>query len=74
MSIAPSTLDAEIETFGEPAWDVARLFPEQGHWTEGDYFCPRGGHEPFWMEFSQRRDQGSARCRSMSSSADSDQR
>ena len=21
----------------EPAWDVARLFPDQGHWTEGDY-------------------------------------
>jgi Uma2 family endonuclease len=20
-----------------PAWDVARLFPNQGHWTEGDY-------------------------------------
>ncbi len=38
MSIAPSPLDAEIETFGEPAWDVARLFPAQGHWSEGDYF------------------------------------
>jgi hypothetical protein len=21
----------------QPAWDVARLFPDQGHWTEGDY-------------------------------------
>lgn len=20
-----------------PAWDIARLFPNQGHWTEGDY-------------------------------------
>jgi Uma2 family endonuclease len=38
MSIAPSPLDAEIETFGEPAWDVARLFPTQGHWSEEEYF------------------------------------
>ena len=21
----------------EPAWDIARLFPAQGHWTEADY-------------------------------------
>jgi Uma2 family endonuclease len=21
----------------EPAWDIARLFPPQGHWTEGNY-------------------------------------
>lgn len=21
----------------EPAWDIARLFPPQGHWTEGSY-------------------------------------
>ena len=21
----------------EPAWDIARLFPPQGHWTEGGY-------------------------------------
>src|SRR5262249_26001762 len=25
--------------FGEPAWDVARLFPSQGDWTEDDYFA-----------------------------------
>src|SRR5688572_18392956 len=24
---------------GEPAWEVARLFPNQGHWGEGDYFA-----------------------------------
>ncbi|MDB5349675.1 MAG: hypothetical protein JWN86_922 [Planctomycetota bacterium] len=24
-------------TAGEPAWDVARLFPAQGHWSEQDY-------------------------------------
>ena len=22
----------------QPAWQVARLFPDQGHWTEADYF------------------------------------
>jgi len=22
---------------GEPAWEVARLFPDQGYWTEEDY-------------------------------------
>src|SRR5207245_2733128 len=22
---------------GEPAWEVATLFPNQGHWSEGDY-------------------------------------
>jgi Uma2 family endonuclease len=22
---------------GEPAWEIAHLFPEQGYWTEGDY-------------------------------------
>ncbi len=24
-------------TFGEPAWDVARLYPAQGTWGEADY-------------------------------------
>jgi Uma2 family endonuclease len=24
---------------GEPAWDVARLFPDQGHWSEEDYLA-----------------------------------
>lgn len=36
MSIAPDKTDT---TFGEPAWDVARLFPAQGEWSEGDYFA-----------------------------------
>ena len=42
MSIAPSPPDLEIATFGEPAWDVARLFPAQGRWSEGDYFGLNG--------------------------------
>ena len=49
MSIAPSPLDAEIETFGEPAWDVARLFPDQGRWSEEDYFDLNGN---LLIEFS----------------------
>ena len=24
--------------FGEPAWDIAQLFPAQGHWSEQEYF------------------------------------
>ncbi len=28
----------------EPAWDIARLFPPQGHWSEEDYFAlPNNG-------------------------------
>ncbi len=49
MSIAPSPLDAEIDIFGEPAWDVARLFPPQGHWSEEDYFGLTGN---ILVEFS----------------------
>ena len=24
---------------GEPAWEIATLFPTQGHWTEAEYFA-----------------------------------
>ena len=38
MSLAPSPIDAKIGLFGEPAWDIAQLFPSQGHWSnEGDF-------------------------------------
>ena len=26
----------------EPAWDVAYLYPPQGHWSEGEYFLLPG--------------------------------
>ncbi len=26
------------EAASQPTWQVARLFPDQGHWTEADYF------------------------------------
>lgn len=32
-----STLSSSIPNKNEPAWDVARLFPPQGLWTEADY-------------------------------------
>ncbi len=33
----------------EPAWDIARLFPDQGTWSEGDYLLLQGNH---FVEFS----------------------
>ncbi len=35
MSIAH---DKTGEVFGEPNWEVAKLFPPQGQWDEGDFF------------------------------------
>ena len=35
---------------GEPAWEVARLFPAQGHWRVGDYLNLDGN---FLVEYSQ---------------------
>ena len=34
---------------GEPAWDVARLFPNQGYWSEVEYLALNGNH---LVEFS----------------------
>jgi Uma2 family endonuclease len=28
----------------EPAWDIARLFPPQGSWSEEEYLCLPGNH------------------------------
>ena len=39
MTIADSTtLLHQPAIAAEPAWDVAKLFPNQGQWTEEDYF------------------------------------
>jgi Uma2 family endonuclease len=37
--IDPATIDpdAVVSRTGEPTWEVARLFPRQGHWTEAAY-------------------------------------
>ena len=35
---------------GEPAWEIARLFPAQGHWRETDYLDLDGN---YLVEFSQ---------------------
>jgi Uma2 family endonuclease len=32
------------EVKSEPAWDVARLFPDQGHWSEEDYLALDTNH------------------------------
>ncbi len=29
---------------GEPAWEIAQLFPRQGEWTEADYFMLQTNH------------------------------
>ncbi len=34
----------------EPAWDVARLFPLQGEWTEEDYLTLPTNHLVEWVE------------------------
>ena len=39
MSTAPETPTAPQGLRpGEPAWEIARLFPVQGMWSESDYF------------------------------------
>lgn len=38
------------EEFGEPVWDIARLFPAQGAWSEDEYFSLPGNH---LIEFSE---------------------
>lgn len=37
----PTISPLELELYGEPTWEVARLFPGQGQWTEGDYLALR---------------------------------
>ncbi len=39
MSMAP---DRSTPVYGEPAWDIARLFPTQGHWSEQEYLDLQG--------------------------------
>lgn len=29
---------------GEPVWELARLFPNQGYWSESDYLCLNTNH------------------------------
>ena len=47
MSIA--TNKPQLSGYGEPTWDVARLFPAQGCWTEQDYLELNPNR---WVEFS----------------------
>ncbi len=38
-----------LSGYGQPTWDVARLFPAQGCWTEEDYLELKPNR---WVEFS----------------------
>ena len=38
-----------LSGYGQPTWDVARLFPAQGCWTEEDYLDLKPNR---WVEFS----------------------
>ena len=40
---------AEVDKEGEPAWEIARLFPNQGFWSEEEYLALNGNH---LVEFS----------------------
>jgi Uma2 family endonuclease len=43
---APTTLlpPHPVSRRGEPAWEIARLFPTQGEWTESDYLAIDTNH------------------------------
>ena len=47
MSIASEK--SQLSGYGQPTWDVARLFPAQGCWTEEDYLELKPNR---WVEFS----------------------
>ena len=47
MSIASDK--PQLSGYGQPTWDVARLFPAQGCWTEEDYLELKPNR---WVEFS----------------------
>ena len=34
----------EVQSSGEPAWDIARIFPNQGEWSVEDYLLLPGNH------------------------------
>lgn len=40
-----------LKTAAEPAWEIAKLFPDQGHWGEGDYLAVSHGTSRL-VEFS----------------------
>lgn len=48
MSAAAKIMNSEVD-MGEPTWEVAKLFPIQGSWTEEEYLALDGNH---LVEFS----------------------
>jgi Uma2 family endonuclease len=50
MSVVPDKIDPPAGlTYGEPTWDIARLFPLQGYWSEQEYLDLNTNH---FLEFS----------------------
>jgi Uma2 family endonuclease len=47
-----SPISTATESTGEPAWEIARLFPNQGHWEEADYLQLSGN---YLIEFNHGR-------------------
>ena len=44
MSIAVQAADKPINDLGEPTWEIARLFPYQGAWSEEEYLALDTNH------------------------------
>ena len=38
-TLAPSYDSLRVPRVGEPVWEIATLYPEQGHWAEEDYLA-----------------------------------
>jgi Uma2 family endonuclease len=45
-----SPVDDQLESLGEPTWDIAHLFPNQGDWSEAEYVAL---HTNRLVEFSE---------------------
>ena len=57
MSAAPSKLYVPEGIIpGEPTWDVTRLFPTQGNWSESDYLA-LDTNQPVEFSLSQKREE-----------------
>src|SRR4051794_12057516 len=44
MASAPLKTPPAAQAEPEPAWEIARLFPPQGQWAEGDYLQLNGNY------------------------------
>lgn len=44
MTLAEKTAQCRINGVGEPTWEIARLFPYQGEWSEEEYLALDTNH------------------------------